>query len=686
MKRFLVMPLLLLGTLSTAQTVDQDVALQKAINFMNLQKRAKGGMVDQPQFVLAHKAANLDETYYYVFNNTDGGFVIIGGDETAEEVLGYSDCGSFDVNNVPDNLQWWLSTYEEQIGRSIHAQRANEEMKPVQREASTSWSAISPMLKTEWDQSMPFNAMIPGNDLSLPYNDQYMTGCVATAAAQIMKYHKYPQKGWSSRSYSANGCTYEANFAETTYNWDKMKNTYEYKYTGSTEEKEVAKLMYHIGAAVCMEYNTAGHGGSSAATSTAAQALRKFFGYSEATIVNRESDGMTDQQWESKVYDEISHGRPVLYSGRSAQNAGHAFVCDGYQNGRFHINWGWRGSYNGYFLLTATSSEPALTPEGTGSGGGAAGSSYVNKQYIIAGLKPDKNYAGGVTCTKIVNWNGGNFIAGNDFKLIFEMENTSSKEVTIDPTVYFYPADGGGSLGYIDNGPKVTIPAKSKYNLELSNNRNLTLFTAGKEYMIQFYDYQVESYLLTTIKICAPLSSSITLGSEGWGTLCLPYDAEIPSGLKVYEVKGVNNKDMLIYYKTDKIEINKAYLIGGTPGTYSFFGPDTEQGVYRNGLLYGVTKKTGDYVPMGAYVLKNQSEGVGFYKVTQMYSVRANRYQAYLQTESTAGSRIVIGSESGINNIQMDDDDQSTILNILGHRSQSASGLMIKNGKLIFVK
>lgn len=685
LRLFLSLPLLL-GSTAMAQTVSEGEALDKALDFLTSHQHAHGAQADV-RLTLAHKAAMEGETYYYVFNNQAGGFVIIGGDEVADDVLGYAEDGAFDIDQLPPAFRWWLSTYEQSISQGIRARQGNHALSPrAPKQAPAAQPNITSMITTQWNQDMPYNALIPGNTPSTPYDDQYATGCVATAVAQLMKYHQWPEHGWSSKRYELNGYTYEADFTNSTYHWNLMRNTYN-GYTGSAADMEVAKLMYHVGVSVGMNYGTVHEGGSAASIYTAIRSLATYFGYEGGQYTER-SD-MSDRDWESLIYEELSNHRPVLYSGRDA-DGGHAFICDGYKNGKFHINWGWGGYCDGIYNLTPTSTEDALDPNGSGIGGAGEGSAYKGSQSIVTGLRPNRAYDGGLNVLDIVMPYDGAYIKGEPFEIEFVLENSSSTSRSIDdPTLFVYPGEGGSSIGYLD-GPKGFV-------VEPHSTRSLAITSGGsvpdwmkttQKLIMQLMDYTDRTrYVQFNITICPSLSFDYTLSNDGWGTLCLPFSAEVPEGLNAYVVTGIRANESLIRSRAARLEMNKAYLISGTPGTYHFFGPETEQGVYQNGLLWGVTKKTGEYAPSGSYALQNKSsDGVAFYKVTMPYSYRIQKYNAYLSTPTPMGTRILIGEETGIHNVVLDDDETTQMLNIMGQRTEAATGLIIKNGKLLFVR
>ncbi len=360
-----------------AQKVTVDAAKGRALDFLTKQsigpKHAKG-TINSTDLSLAYTSSSEGKTCFYVFNiGDDNGFVIAGGDEAAQQILGYSSQGSFDYDTAPDNLRWWLSQYTEQIARAeAPTQEALAATTAYRAKAAQTRQNISPIMETTWDQLEPYNCMIPNN------GTPYATGCVATAIAQVMKRWNYPEHGIGSYAYGR----FSADFGNTTYQWGSMKSS----YAKNDQAEDVGTLMYHAGVAVRMSYGTAASGGSSAFGSNAGPALVKYFGYSKS-VRHESRDYFDDEGWEDLIYNELSNNRPVLYSGQSASEVGHEFVCDGYQasNNMFHINWGWSGYCDSYFTLRG---DEALKPDGTGTGGAAVSTPYVNEQEITVNITP----------------------------------------------------------------------------------------------------------------------------------------------------------------------------------------------------------------------------------------------------------------------------------------------------------
>ena len=298
-----------------------------------------------------------DTAYYYVFNvneETDGNFVIIAADDAVRPVLGYSDSGSYDENNQPPNFAWWMEEIEKQIA---YAQEQNiPQSEDIKKEweaylsgASTfSATTVGPLIQTKWGQSEPYNNLCP-----LDNGQNCVTGCVATAMAQIMKYHNHPTKGsGSSPAYiaSRSNILVPSVTFDVDYDWENMLDSYSGTETQQQQEA-VAPLMYHCGASIKMNYSV---NESEAYSADVAPALKTYFGYDKSTrYVSRNS--YTNAQWDALLKEQIDAELPIYYSSTSSSHGfGHAFVCDGYDgDGRFHFNWGWNGKDDGYFATSA---------------------------------------------------------------------------------------------------------------------------------------------------------------------------------------------------------------------------------------------------------------------------------------------------------------------------------------------
>ena len=350
--QFLLVLLLALGySPLQAKRITQWQAQQQAYSFWGKQMPQKAKAKSRA----ATTASRSDA--YYVFNNDAGGFVIIAGDDAVTPVLGYTSTGSFDAENLPDGLKDLLKSYERQIAALGDKYVAN-------RTATRAGFTGENLLNTaEWNQYAPFNKYTPNN---------YVTGCVATAGAIVMKHHGYPAKGTGSHSYTWNGQDLTANF-EHDYDWANMPT----KYTVGNDEAfdGVARLMSDLGVAVEMKY---AKGGSGASMEDLLTALKKYFGYSKYARLLAIAD-LGAEVWNDRLRAEIDANRPILYSAVDSNKGGHSFVIDGYKDESFSVNWGWGGYCDGFYRIGA------LNPE---TGGKPLGDQYNLSQSAVFSLQP----------------------------------------------------------------------------------------------------------------------------------------------------------------------------------------------------------------------------------------------------------------------------------------------------------
>lgn len=326
---------------------------------------------NQTTRVASHTGSSLklDATVgnLYVFS-ADNGFVILPSDDSAPSLLGFSDAGKFDLESNPE-LKYWMDFYNSQLDYVRHHPDVQKRLKAVEHKQR---AEISPLTVTKWNQEYPYNLLCPKVD-----GHETVTGCVATAMAQLMKFYNYPEHGSGKHSYFWKVGEEELsfNYDSIPFQWDLMDDVYD-KESSETARNAVAELMYGCGVAVDMHYSP---GDSGAATMKMGASLIDIFGYSKSLwMPNREFYGY--DEWEDMVYADLAKGMPVLYSGQGTAG-GHQFICDGYKDdGYFHFNWGWGGLSNGYFLLTA------LNPADLGVGGGAGG--FNSGQIASLGVKP----------------------------------------------------------------------------------------------------------------------------------------------------------------------------------------------------------------------------------------------------------------------------------------------------------
>lgn len=373
MKKSLLLSLLALAfNTAWAGPVSRDAALRQAEQFLNKQHATAGGarlrLAPQPK---ALREASTEQQHYYVFNvGEDDGFVMVSGDDRTPAIIGYSTQGSFDYDQLPDNVRYWFDEYDRQI--------AHLDKVPAARVSSIERARIAPMLTTLWGQNSPFNDQSP---IDTHTNQRSLVGCIATAAAQVMKYHKYPAK---------TAATIPAYRTETLrmtvpaiqpfeIEWDKMIDYYTV-FSTSEQKEAVAKLTNAVACASKMDFTSEGSGAQS---SDLVYALYKYFDYDE-NMDWADRTEYTFDEWNDLIYAELAAKRPVLYMGYSI-GGGHAFVIDGYdKNDMFHVNWGWNGMLQGsYFLLSL------LNPgDNSGAGASTTDDGYSIFQEAILGLQP----------------------------------------------------------------------------------------------------------------------------------------------------------------------------------------------------------------------------------------------------------------------------------------------------------
>ena len=368
----------LAGGNASARPVTEAAARSIAASFMA--SRA----IPATSLRIAHKAPRLNapatnaDAAYYTFNAPHGGFVIVAGDDRVPAVLGYSDKNTFDPQDMPEAMQRLLEGYAAQIDALDHG------AKPAPHYVNG--NAIAPLLTAQWDQDAPYNLLFP----TLSNGRAAYVGCVATAMAQVLYYWKWPARTTMPiPAFTSEGeSIYMPQLPVISFDWDKMQDTYQIDDT-SDAALAASQLSLYCAQSVDMNFTPTGSGAFSFVIPVA---LSTYFNYKkDAKYIQRDVYSTLD--WEEILYQELSAGRPVLYSG-SKNMSGHEFVCDGYDgNGMFHINWGWNGVSNGYFLLNV------LDPDTQGIGSAAGSYGYIEQQGMVIGIEPGTGTPGGLEVT-----------------------------------------------------------------------------------------------------------------------------------------------------------------------------------------------------------------------------------------------------------------------------------------------
>ncbi len=377
MKKLVLSVLVLLAAVGVrGEQISVEQAMNNACDFVSNGAARMPARVASAAPQLAYTATQDGVNAFYVFNFGDKGYVIAAADDCAAPVLGYSDAGAFDPQAMPDNMRDFLEAYQAEIAAAVAADAPAGTTVPCEAPQRHN---IEPLLGTVWSQGEPFNTLCP-----MDGDYQCVVGCVATAMSQIMYYYKYPAQGTGSNTYTTTigdeDVTLSLDFSSLTFDWENILPSYRWNvdYTDA-QAAAVAQLCYAAGVSVNMMYGPSSTGGSGAYSLDVSRALCNYFGYNRSMhhLMRYE---YSPAEWEEIIYNELAAARPVFYHGRSVAG-GHAFVCDGYQDGGyFHMNWGWSGMSDGYFRLSA------LQPDAMGIGG--SGSAFNMEQGAIVNINP----------------------------------------------------------------------------------------------------------------------------------------------------------------------------------------------------------------------------------------------------------------------------------------------------------
>lgn len=338
--------MLAVSVLTQARVITPEEALERVS--ATVRSRSGGGILTKSVASAVHVASGdavdpQGNPAYYVFaRQGENGYFITSADDRLRPVLAVVDTGSYDPAAFPQQMRWMLEEYSEQAAAVAATADEGKEHGDRMAELYAQWKSVGPLVKSKWDQSAPY-----WNDCPMSGGRRCLTGCTATALAQIIRYHGY-FKGQGSHIYTAANLNRELGYTYGghTYDWANMTDEYN-EHSTAAQNAAVADLMYACGVACDMNY-----GPEASGAFVSGERIISLFGYDPTTSYFRRSDYQTPE-WESLIYEEISHGRPVYYAGYN-RTEGHAFVCDGYMDpGLFHINWGWSGSGDGYFALTA---------------------------------------------------------------------------------------------------------------------------------------------------------------------------------------------------------------------------------------------------------------------------------------------------------------------------------------------
>ena len=368
-KFLLLMACCLMVSSAWAESISLQQAKTVAGNFMAKRVRNAGDMKLSHKAVQPGAETNVNKAAYYVFNSerSNGGFVIVAGDDRVPAVIGYSDHGSFSQGEMPQGLKDMLDTYASQIAALDKCETFNL--------SGTPRVPIAPMLTAQWSQQAPYN-----NDIPIAGSNHGMTGATSIAMAEVMNYYKWPQQ----TTYGIPGYTTTSlsivlpSLPIGQFNWDLMKDCYMKNDTASLSAQAVAELLLYCAQAQKLDFKS---GSTNSTIFAIPRYMSYFFGYQPSAYIISRINYSTNE-WEDLIYNELAQNRPVIYGGKKDSYT-QVFVCDGCDDqGLFHINWCMNGQYDGYFSLNV------LNFDHMGTGSTSWNSGFVSEQYAVMGLEP----------------------------------------------------------------------------------------------------------------------------------------------------------------------------------------------------------------------------------------------------------------------------------------------------------
>lgn len=528
-------------------TLNPDEALNRALYSEAAPRAVKSISSASPKLVMTGRSENGNPAYY-VFTDKSG-TLFVSADDVAVPLLGYTDTGDLDESSLPPQLKGMLNDYAREIewaNTSGYRLVSGAENTGAGSVKTVDGPSIAPLLKTKWDQGSPYNKYCPklGSTTTV-------TGCVATAMAQAMNYYKWPETEVPAMSYYWENGSKTLTSSAMTIDWANMLDSYSGSYS-TTQADAVAHLMQACGYSVEMKYNTSSNGGSGAYSIHIRGALVDKFGYDVATEYQMR-DYYSAEDWAQMIYDNLKDYGPVVYGGQGSAG-GHSFVCDGYDgNGKFHMNWGWSGSSDGYFVLSA------LNPSALGTGGGAGG--FNSDQDAV--LKISKPKSGSVAPEAFLSADGdiGASMDGRRIGFSCYFINLGSVAADFRFGVELLNMSTGTSSYYYYDSNYYTFNLGSGlkgYSVNLPSNLASGTYKATPVYMVRggspkhvVFPYDCQSYAMLTVD-----SSGISIGDSGAVTVesCNVTKGFVSGDDYEFTVKVSNT------YDTEKEESLDAYL------------------------------------------------------------------------------------------------------------------------------
>lgn len=612
-----------------AEQISPEKAISTAKNFIiqqstNANARTSGELefvqvFPKPNPKNARAEQSTTSTPYYIYNfNNNGGFIIVAGDDAAMPILGYSFEGHYNDTLQSPQFAKWMESYKSQIRHIkenniepteeiIHKWeelQSNKKSNANAREEET--QTVAPLIQSKWGQNPLYNNKCPRKNI---LSSRAVTGCVATAMAQIMKYWNSPTQGSGFHSYNHGFYgTLSADFGSTTYDWANMPNQLS-SSTTTTQNNAVATLMYHCGVSVDMDYSISS---SSTQTLLVVNALKKYFGYS-STIQFLYKKDYTPSLWINLIKAELNSNRPIQYAA-TGKEGGHSFIADGYDANDFvHFNWGWDGQSDGYFNINA------LNPGELGTGGGSGG--FNDNHRAVVGIQPAVASTTNIALYSNISVLPNTITYGDAITAKVNIVNNGASTFIGDYTIGVFN-ESGGFVGYLETKINQNLPSTYIYT-----GGGLT-FTGTQMLSIVPGVYSMALYY----RIAGGEWSAVKNGSY--------------SNFKTVTVNGVAN-DLKIY---ENFVISTGNIVKNTPFSVSFnlanYGTSTFNGNVQLSL-YNVTDGT-FVATIGEKTALNLAGGYYFTNSIVISStglnLSAGSYLLVALNKSTNGSYLISGS------------------------------------------
>jgi len=341
--QYILLASLAIGAGASAASLPEEAAAM-AEQFLSQKmggKTADGGSLTAAVMSTSDKAVkktkSLKKAEFYAYNAPQGGFVLMSANGDDLRVMGYSTDAGLSFDNMPEALQEWMVAYKAATASSDFS---NSYPTPTV-------APVAPLLKTKWGQGAPFNRKCP------KYNGNPMlTGCTATAMAQILNYYKSNSKGYDVLEYVNEGVgnkEISVDFTKISYDWANMLDVYEEGSYTDAQADAVAQLMYEAGVSCKAKYDVTWSGSGATSAAIPYVGFNRYYDYNCEIWVR---EYVPTKLWMTIIQEELTAGRPILYSGYNGAS-GHAFVIDGIDaENNVHINWGWSGDADGDYELT----------------------------------------------------------------------------------------------------------------------------------------------------------------------------------------------------------------------------------------------------------------------------------------------------------------------------------------------